>query len=76
LHGRVQRFHAAVPPIGRSLPDLEILARLAAELGIDLAADSAEQIFQEIGQNMEAFAGMTWQTVGKTGQLLKTESGK
>ena len=36
IQGRVQRFHAAVPPIGESLPDLDILARLAAELGVSL----------------------------------------
>jgi NADH-quinone oxidoreductase subunit G len=76
LHGRVQRFHAAVPPIGKSLPDLDIVAQLAKELDIDLPAASAEQVFEAIGQNVEAFAGMTWQTVGTTGQLLKTESGK
>ncbi len=72
LHGRVQRFHAAVSPIGKSLPDLDILAKLAVEFGIELPATSAEQVFEEIGQNVEAFAGMTWQTVGKLGQLLKT----
>jgi NADH-quinone oxidoreductase subunit G len=76
LHGRVQRFHAAIPPIGKSLPDLDILAHLAKELDIDLPAASAERVFEAIGQNVEAFAGMTWQTVGTTGQLLKTESGK
>ena len=76
LLGRVQRFQAAVPPIGKSLPDLDILARLAVELGVDLPADSAERVFEEIGQSVEAFAGMTWQTVGRTGQLLKTESGR
>jgi len=72
LQGRVQRFHAAVPPIGKSLPDLDILAKFAAELGMDLPAASTEQVFEEIGKDVEAFAGMTWQTVGKLGQLLKT----
>ena len=36
IQGRVQRFQAAVPPIGESLPDLDILSRLAAELGVSL----------------------------------------
>ncbi len=76
LSGRVQRFHAAVPPIGKSLPDLDILAQLAKELGIDLTAASAERVLEEIGKNVEGFEGMTWQSVGKTGQLLKTESGR
>jgi NADH-quinone oxidoreductase subunit G len=76
IQGRVQQFHAAVPPIGQSLPDLEILARLAAELGISVSGASAEEVFCEIGKSFEAFAGMTWQTVGNSGQLLKQESGK
>jgi NADH-quinone oxidoreductase subunit G len=76
IQGRVQRFQAAVSPIGQSLPDLDILARLAAELNLSLPGASAEQIFEEIGRSVEAFAGMTWQSIGKSGQLLKTESGK
>jgi NADH-quinone oxidoreductase subunit G len=76
IQGRVQRFQAAVPPIGQSLPDVDILTRLAGELSVSLPGDSAEQIFEEVGRSVEAFAGMTWRTVGKIGQLLKTESGK
>ncbi len=70
LQGRVQRFHAAVPPIGQSMPDLEIITRLAAELGVILSGNSAEEVFCEIGKSVEAFAGMTWQGVGESGQLL------
>jgi NADH-quinone oxidoreductase subunit G len=76
IQGRVQRFRAAVPPIGQSLSDLDILARLASELGMPSAGASPEQIFSEIGQALPAFAGMTWQTVGTSGQLLNPESGK
>jgi len=74
LQGRVQRFQAAIPPIGQSLPDLEILARLATELDIPGFSGSAEEVFRQIGNHFESFAGMTWQTVGKTGQLLKQVS--
>jgi NADH-quinone oxidoreductase subunit G len=76
VQDRVQRFHPAVPPIGESLPDLDILSRLAMELGLSLTGASAAEVFGEIGQAVEAFAGMTWQTVGKTGQLLTLKSGK
>jgi NADH-quinone oxidoreductase subunit G len=76
VQGRVQRFHAAIPPIGESLPDLEIISRLAAELGEPLNCTSAEAVFSEIGKNVEAFAGMTYQSLGESGQLLRLESGK
>jgi NADH-quinone oxidoreductase subunit G len=70
IQGRVQRFHAAVPPIAQSLPDIEIFARLASELGVPVSSTSAEEVFNEIGRSVEPFEGMTWQTVGKTGCLL------
>ncbi len=76
IQGRVQRFSAAVSPIGESLPDLNILAQLASELGIPLPDVSAKQVLGEIGRYVESFAGMTWESVGETGQLLKTGSGE
>ena len=74
IQDRVQRFHAAVPPIGESLPDLDILTRLGLELGVALPGASAAEVFEEIGQMVDAFAGMTWQTVGSSGQLLMLKS--
>jgi NADH-quinone oxidoreductase subunit G len=71
IQGRVQQFHAAVPPLGESLPDLDIITRLAEQLGIQLPSGSAEQVFPEIGQLIPAFAGMSYESVGLSGQLLK-----
>jgi predicted molibdopterin-dependent oxidoreductase YjgC len=71
IQGRVQRAHAAVPPMGESLPDLSILESLASALGLTPAAAAAADVFREIGENVAPFAGMTYETVGSTGQLLK-----
>lgn len=71
LQSRVQRFSGAVPPLGLSMPDLEIFARLARELKIPLPSAPAGVIFQEIGTQVNSFAGMTHDTVGATGQVLK-----
>jgi len=76
IQGRVQRFRAAIPPMGESLPDLEILARFASELDIDLPGASEAEVFGEIGRSIQAFAGMTYSTVGSGGQLLRPETGK
>jgi NADH-quinone oxidoreductase subunit G len=75
FQGRVQRIHAAVAPIGESLPDLDIIALLAAELGVPVNTTPAEA-FEEIARSVGAFSGMTYATVGNGGQLLKQESGK
>jgi predicted molibdopterin-dependent oxidoreductase YjgC len=71
VQGRVQRIHAAVPPLGESLPDLEILARLAAELGVSLPQATAREVFDQIGLTVPAFAGMTYEAVGETGEALR-----
>ncbi len=76
LQGRVQRFQAAIPPIGDALADLEILARLAKGLGVKAGSESAAEVFAEIGHSVEAFAGMTYESVGDTGQPLKSEFDK
>jgi NADH-quinone oxidoreductase subunit G len=73
VEGRVQRFDAAVPPLDQSLPDLEILARLAEALGTPLAGVSAAEVFREIGGQVRAFAGMTYESVGYAGQTLATD---
>ena len=71
VQGRVQKIHAAVPPLGESLTDLDILARLSDELGLSLPHLPASEIFLELSRSAEAFAGMTYDTVGDTGQLLR-----
>jgi NADH-quinone oxidoreductase subunit G len=71
FQGRVQLIQAAVPPLEQALPDLAIIARLAAALGEDLQADSPGQVFAELAARVPAFAGMDYQTIGGQGQMLK-----
>lgn len=71
FQGRVQRFHAAVPPLADSLPDLLILQKLANELGISVPGASAEEVFRELGKSIEAFAGLNWQAASTGGQMLQ-----
>jgi len=70
FQGRVQHISAAVPPLGDSLPGLEIIAQLAARLEAPLPWASAGEVFQEIGRDVAAFTGLTYETVGSAGQLL------
>ncbi len=68
--GRVQWISAAVPPLGGSIPGLGIIARLAAELGSPSLPKPPEEVFAEIGARIDAFRGMTYMTIGDTGQFL------
>jgi predicted molibdopterin-dependent oxidoreductase YjgC len=71
VQGRVQRIQSAIPPLGQALPDLDIIARLAAALGVPPLGGSASQVFREIAGTVAAFAGMTYESVGDSGQMLK-----
>jgi NADH-quinone oxidoreductase subunit G len=71
IQGRVQRIQAAIPPIGQALPDLDIISRLAVALGAPPLEGSAGRVFREIGTQVAAFAGMTYESVGDSGQMLK-----
>ena len=71
VQGRVQRISAAVPPLGLALPGLDILAKLALALEVPLPPDPPEVVLEEIGRHVAAFAGMTCDSVGEAGQLIK-----
>jgi len=75
VSGRVQRIHAAVEPIGDSMADLEIIAQLGAEIGAAVKTDPSA-VFDEIAKDFEVFSGMTYESVGNSGQTLKQEPGK
>lgn len=70
FEGRVQRIRPAIPPLGESLPDLEILARLAAAVKMPLPSTSAEEVFLEMTREVAAFARMTYESIGNGGQIL------
>jgi predicted molibdopterin-dependent oxidoreductase YjgC len=71
LQDRVQRIYAAVAPLGESLPDLEILGRLASALEIPLPSTRPEDVFSIIEQEVAPFSGMSYESLGNGGQLLK-----
>ena len=73
IQGRVQRIHAAVPALGDSLPDLEIIGRLGSALDAPLPLPSPAEVFRALAERIPAFAGMSYETVGDGGQLLKQD---
>jgi predicted molibdopterin-dependent oxidoreductase YjgC len=59
LEGRVQRFRAAAPPRGDARPGWQVLAELAASLGLPRSYRSAGDVLQEIGEVVLAYAGVS-----------------
>jgi NADH-quinone oxidoreductase subunit G len=70
VQGRVQHIRHAVAPLGESLPDLEILARLARVVGMPLPDAHPAEVFLELTRNVPAFAGLTYESIGQSGQQL------
>lgn len=65
--GHVQRFRAAIEPIGESRPLLTILAGLAARLEMPSAPRDAEPCFEELSQSVEYFRRLNYRELGRTG---------
>jgi predicted molibdopterin-dependent oxidoreductase YjgC len=73
IQDRVQRIHAAVPALGESLPDLEILGRLSTALGVSLPPPHPPEVFKAMGERVPAFEAMSYETVGDSGQTLRQD---
>ena len=65
--GRVQRFMIAVGPRGQARPEWEFLHELMFAIsGLDTYR-SIEGLFNEMANNVLAFKGLTWASLGDTG---------
>jgi NADH-quinone oxidoreductase subunit G len=78
FQGRVQRFRAAMTPLGGALPHWHILSRLrsrvprlASVADAALAVERPDQVFTALVGAVPAFAGMSYRGLGDTGQLVK-----
>jgi predicted molibdopterin-dependent oxidoreductase YjgC len=74
FEGRVQRFRAALTPLGEARPDWEILTRLGVGLAAPdraFAAERAEHAFAELVAGVPAFAGMSYRALGDSGLGIK-----
>jgi NADH-quinone oxidoreductase subunit G len=68
--GRVQRIGLAFPPLADSREDWRILLELAKQLGIGGAWSGPESIFRALAQELEVFAGLSYEAIGMQGASL------
>jgi len=59
FEGRVNRLRKAIEPIGESLPDWEIVQRLAEKMGSPLPFSSPQQIMDEVERLVPLYRGYT-----------------
>ena len=65
--GRVQRIGRAFPPLGDSREDWRFLLELAGKLDLSFAWAGPEAIFQGLADEVAAFAGLAYATIGQQG---------
>jgi predicted molibdopterin-dependent oxidoreductase YjgC len=70
FEGRVQRFSKAVEPLGESLADWEILARVGEAVGLELRPTRAEDVLRALAQTVPAFSGMSYRSLADRGQKV------
>jgi NADH-quinone oxidoreductase subunit G len=68
FEGRVQRFRAAVAPLGEALPEWDLLARILLALGTDPGATRALHWFRQLATNVPAFADLSYESIGDAGR--------
>ncbi len=68
--GRVQRFRAAVAPLGEALAGWDVVGRVLMALGAPVAGSRAEHWFRELAKSTAAFAGLTYQTIADGGAMV------
>jgi NADH-quinone oxidoreductase subunit G len=68
--GRVQRFRAAVEPLGEARAGWDVLGRVLAATGGPAPRTRAEHWFRELARSVAAYAGMTYQTIGDGGAMI------
>jgi len=68
--GRVQRFRAAVEPLGEALAGWDLVGRVLGALGAPAVGTRAEHWFRELARAVPAFAALTYQSIGDTGAML------
>jgi NADH-quinone oxidoreductase subunit G len=68
---RAQRIRRALKPFGLSKPDWEIFCVLANCLGASWPFTSAAMVTEEVGREVAAYTGITYEKVGSSGIAIE-----
>ncbi len=74
FEGRVQRFRQATDPLGSALPDWEILGRVLQAVQGAARPSRAAECFRALAESVPAFAGLSYGSLGDTGQMTAPPS--
>ena len=63
---RVQRFYPAIPQVGDSRPDWQILAQIGERVGLGKPPFASSLVFREIGENIPQYSDMDYRGLAWT----------
>jgi NADH-quinone oxidoreductase subunit G len=63
---RVQRFYSAIPVVGQSLPDWQIVARIGRRLGLGDPPFAAGLVFREITETVPQYGELSYRELAKS----------
>jgi NADH-quinone oxidoreductase subunit G len=70
FEGRVQRFRAAVEPLGVARAAWDVVGMVLGAAGTAVQATRAEHWFRELARSVPAFAALSYQTIGDGGAMV------
>jgi NADH-quinone oxidoreductase subunit G len=70
FQGRVQRFRAAVEPLGEARAGWDVIGRVLTAMGTPATKTRAEHWFREMAASVTAFAGLSYQGIGDGGGMV------
>lgn len=62
---RVQRYFPAIPPVGQSRPDWQILAQIGERVGLGKPAYAASLVFRDVAKAVAPYKKMTYRTLAR-----------
>jgi NADH-quinone oxidoreductase subunit G len=71
FEGRVQRFRVALEPLGEARAAWDLVSAVLGALGGETSATRAEHWFRALAEAVPAFGGLTYQTIGDGGQVVR-----
>ncbi len=57
---RIQRYYPAIPPVGESRPDWQILSQIGEKVGLEKPKFAASLLFKQISESVAEYAGVDY----------------
>ncbi|MDQ7782498.1 MAG: molybdopterin-dependent oxidoreductase [Desulfomonilaceae bacterium] len=71
IEHRIQRLNQAIPPLGPSMPDWNILEQVSAAMGSSMGFFDVSDVFREMTLTIPMYKGLKFQTLQGDGRIVR-----